>query len=440
MQHIETNTLLLPVLGDNGDVAQSMNRAQQAQRSSSNIRVLDGLRAIATISVIAFHIGVLLDNNHFWDTFKYPVLSAVATFGGSGVTLFFVLSGFLLFLPYARSLIFQGAWPSAGQFYLKRALRIIPGYYAALLLIVLFFQSQYLRPDHWGQLGIFLIFFMDSTPATFRQLNGPFWTLAIEWQFYMLLPLISLGFLFVAKRFVSVAPARRLLVMLGCCGILVAWGLTIRYIGGHFVPGHAPLLLRVPMIFLYGMQGKYLENFAVGMAVCLCYTYAQNPRYGTTLKTRVLHWSPWLGVAGLLLLLFAAVWHFYIIEAHTRAFAWLIPLNPYFDWLNEMVTALGYGSCMAALLFGYSWLKRPFEWMPLCWIGFISYGLYMWHLPLLDLFHTNVLPLLSLSNSLLIYVVLWLWAAFVVLPVAFISYRLIEQPWLSLASRFRAKG
>ena len=402
MHSIEASTSSRSVHENNIDSVQRLDRPP-AIRPSNTIRVLDGLRAIATLSVIAFHIGVLLDDNHFWDAFRYPVISAVATFGGSGVTLFFVLSGFLLFLPYAKSLIFQDRWPSARQFYLKRALRIIPGYYAALLLIVLFFQPQYLHPDHWGQLGIFLIFFMDSTPATFRQLNGPFWTLAIEWQFYMLLPLIALGFLLVARRLASASPARRLAFMFLCCGALIFWGLLIRYIGEHFVPAHASPLLSVPMIFLYGMQGKYLENFAVGMIICLCYTYAQNPDYGATLKIRARRLSPLLGVAGLLLLLFAAIWHFYIIEAHTPAFAWLLPLNPYFDWLNEMVIALGYGCCMAALLFGYSWLKRPFEWMPLCWIGFISYGLYMWHLPLLDFFHSKILPLLGLSQKLLTY-------------------------------------
>lgn len=437
MHYTETNTSLQSVPENRVDAVQSSDDPAETRRPSNSIRVLDGLRAIATLSVIAFHVGVLLDNNNFWDTFRYPVVSAVATFGGSGVTLFFVLSGFLLFLPYARSLLFQDKWPSARQFYLKRALRIIPGYYAALLLIVLFFQPQYLRPDHWGQLGIFLIFFMDSTPATFRQLNGPFWTLAIEWQFYMLLPFIALGFLLVARRLISASPARRLLAMCICCGVLITWGLWIRYIGGHFVPAHAAPLLRVPMLFLYGMQGKYLENFAVGMTICLCYTYAQNPRHGTRLKMWARRVSPLLGVVGLLLLLFTAVWHFYIIEAHTPAFSWLVPLNPYFDWLNEMVIALGYGFCMAALLFGYSWLKRPFEWLPLCWIGFVSYGLYMWHLPLLDLFHSKILPLLSLSPALLIYGSLWLWAALVVLPVAFVSYRLIEQPWLRLASRSR---
>jgi peptidoglycan/LPS O-acetylase OafA/YrhL len=256
----------------------------------------------------------------------------------------------------------------------------------------------------------------------------------------MLLPLIALGFLLVARRLASAPPARRLYFLFACCGALILWGLLIRYVGEHFNPKHASSLLRVPMIFLYGMQGKYLENFAVGMTISLCYIYAQHPTHGVALKLQARRLSPLLGVLGLLLLLFAAVWHFYIIEAHPPSLVWLHPLNPYFDWLNEMVIALGYGLCMAALLFGYSWLKRPFEWMPLCWIGFISYGLYMWHLPLLDFFHSKVLPLLGLSHKVPIYISLWLWAALVVVPVAFASYRLIEQPWLSLASRSRKKA
>ncbi len=55
------------------------------------------------------------------------------------------------------------------------------------------FQRQYLQPQHWQELGLFFTFLMDSSRATFKQLNAPFWMLAIEWQFYMPLPLLVLG-------------------------------------------------------------------------------------------------------------------------------------------------------------------------------------------------------------------------------------------------------
>jgi peptidoglycan/LPS O-acetylase OafA/YrhL len=53
-------------------------------------------------------------------------LSAVNTFAYSGVLLFFVLSGLLLFLPYARALINSAPWPSLRRFYARRVRRILP--------------------------------------------------------------------------------------------------------------------------------------------------------------------------------------------------------------------------------------------------------------------------------------------------------------------------
>src|SRR5437762_1160836 len=72
--------------------------------------------------------------------------------------------------------------------------------YQTLILIVLLFQKQYLQPQHWNELALFFTFLMDSSYATFKQLNPPFWTLAIEWQYYMLLPLLALGIRLVAWR------------------------------------------------------------------------------------------------------------------------------------------------------------------------------------------------------------------------------------------------
>src|SRR5690349_20215062 len=130
----------------------------------STILALDGVRVFATIAVITFHINSLVANN-LWDKPSNPLSSAFETFGGSGVTLFFVLSGFLLFMPYANALLFQEHWPSTRRFYLRRVLRILPGYYVALALMILLFQRQYLQPDHWRDLLLFFTFFMDSSAA-----------------------------------------------------------------------------------------------------------------------------------------------------------------------------------------------------------------------------------------------------------------------------------
>ena len=133
---------------------------------------------------------------HVWATQPsvHTLLNSFLFFGKYGVTLFFVLSGFLLFLPFAKALLFEKMWPSIRQFYLRRVFRILPAYYLSLILIVLLFQRQYLQPQHWNELGTVFSHSSWTLPmplSTTRCL--PFWTLAIEWQYYMLLPLLVLG-------------------------------------------------------------------------------------------------------------------------------------------------------------------------------------------------------------------------------------------------------
>lgn len=61
----------------------------------------------------------------------------------------------------------------------------------------------------------------------------------------------------------------------------------------------------------------------------------------------------------------------------------------------------------------------------------------MWHLPLLILFQSRVLPLLHISNKFVVYGTYWLWGLFVIFPLAFLSYILTEKPWMKLGDRWR---
>ena len=133
-------------------ISQQVARLLEDNKPKNSIASLDGVRALACLSVITYHLSLLVIGAHIWKPVE-PFTTGLILSGASGVTLFFVLSGFLLFLPYAQALLFERNWPSAWRFYLRRFFRIVPAYYVALFLIILLFppqptNQQYLQPAH----------------------------------------------------------------------------------------------------------------------------------------------------------------------------------------------------------------------------------------------------------------------------------------------------
>lgn len=411
----------------------------------NTIWVLDGVRAFACLIVIWFHIYRIPRDLQIWATrpFHDLFLNTLLFFGKYGVTLFFVLSGFLLFLPFARALLFEKTWPSIRQFYIRRAFRILPAYYLSLLLIVLLFQRQYLQPQHWSELGLFLVFFMDSSSATFKQLNAPFWTLAVEWQFYMLLPLLVLGMRLLVWR---VRQRRRLPLTVGCILVVIAWGIFSRYFGTYFLTQHPAETLLVPRSVLnvilavtYGGSGKYLEDFGVGMLLALSFVYARHPSVSPRLRVTLQKFSPWIWGAGLLCLLTMILWTYNDTFPNT----WPLFNAPFFFQsyylVSEFCISLSFSLCILALLFGPGPLKRPFEWFPLRWLGGISYSLYMWHLPFIFLFIQWLQPALQGWSPEQAYLVYWLWVLVVVVPFCLLFFKWVEKPGMKLGERFRPR-
>jgi peptidoglycan/LPS O-acetylase OafA/YrhL len=416
-------------------------------QQKNNIAVLDGVRAIACLIVMSYHISLMGNDTHLWDPFSlsHPLFASVVYAGAMGVTLFFVLSGFLLFMPYAKALLSDKAnWPSAWSFYLRRAFRIIPAYYACLFLLIFLSHPEYLQPARWADLGLFLTFFMESGPSTYQKINGPFWTLGVEWQFYMLLPLMALGMIFLVRR-VSIygSTKRRLWLVIYCLSGVIAWGLFTRVWRYYFLTHPAETFL-VPrpvmdgiLFFVHGMYGKFLEDFAIGMLISLLFVYARQVPAESAFKRHTLRLSPRLWSAGILLLVVMSAWRF-IAKHPGRPF--LQPLMSSYYWLSELGFSLGFGLCIFALLFGDSAvLRRPFEWLPLRWIGLISFSLYMWHLPLLIFFRYNIANHLQGWDPAAAFSLYWLWAFLVIIPFSALSYLLIEKPGMAFGERLRQR-
>jgi peptidoglycan/LPS O-acetylase OafA/YrhL len=142
---------------------------------------IDCLRALAIILVMMRH---FLDRNPRYDSDIPELLKRIGLFGWSGVDLFFVLSGFLIF-----SIIFRqekGGTFDWLTFYAKRALRIWPAYFVSLLICMIVGQFHVT----WRDLGYFVIFIQNYAGPLGSLNGGVYWSIAVEEHFYILAPLL----------------------------------------------------------------------------------------------------------------------------------------------------------------------------------------------------------------------------------------------------------
>jgi peptidoglycan/LPS O-acetylase OafA/YrhL len=408
------------------------------EKPKGTIASLDGVRAIACIIVVIYHSTSLIYWR--WDIDHKPLLAAINFIGTKGVTLFFVLSGFLLFLPYAKALLFEKSWPKARTFYMRRILRIIPGYYFALFAIILLGKPSYLQPHNWKTLFAFLGFFM--THAQSDQINGVYWTLAVEFQYYMLLPLIALGIYGLTRL---VRPKLRLLVVIGSLFTMIAWGLGTRIWADSSFAGPDPQgqlthrLLNLFIFLIYGDQSKYFEDFAVGMLLVVLYVIVTNSFRGDVYRSILLRLSPWFWRVGLIILVFAA-WRNASYLPYWPATYKIFDAYP--DWAIELAFALGCGFCILAILFnGNGLLNRFFTWTPLRWVGLISFSLYLWHEPLIAALEANLAPsLFQHFHAIPTVVIFSVIECILVLTISFTLYVLVEKPGMRLSEKLRGKN
>lgn len=420
---------------------QRVTDSLEVSKPKNHLLVLDGVRAMAFLLVLLHHITEHIVLPIYWTGFWNPsgrlqtLLAAALNVGESGVILFFLLSSFLLFLPFAKAILFDGQWPSVSRFYLRRAFRIIPGYYAALFLMILFFHPEFLHATNRMQIWTFLTFTMSGQLS--GQLNGPFWTLAVEFQFYMILPLVA----WILSLIVRHGTLRwRLTKLVSSLLILLGWGLLSRWWGLVLDPQTTSFPQNAFAALHPYLNGDFFDTFAVGMLLAVLYVYTQHAPKGELLYRKLQRWSSWMFLVSLVILGFLAIWHMYFVDIingqNSTAFAFLGPLSTfkyqvYVQWY-AICFSIGYSLSMCALVYGSGQIKRFFEWSVLRWIGLISFSLYMWHFPLLILFR-NLLnnQFQGLGGGVKLVAVL-AWVIFVIFPISLTLYRWVEMPGMRL--------
>lgn len=159
--------------------------ASGALHEAPRLGVLDGLRGIAVLLVVWYHV---------WEISWLPAPAALAfvpATGFFGVTLFFFLSGFVISYPFARARAGASRPPSWPHFYGRRFTKIVPSYVLSIAVAyAIGYAQQQPNASPGPDLLTHLLFVHTWFPDRFGTINGVLWTLAVEVEFYCIFPSI----------------------------------------------------------------------------------------------------------------------------------------------------------------------------------------------------------------------------------------------------------
>jgi peptidoglycan/LPS O-acetylase OafA/YrhL len=340
-----------------------------------HVRALDGIRGIAIGAVVLHHTGRLPS-------------------GFLGVNVFFTLSGFLitslLIGEYSRT-----AQIRFTDFYLRRFFRLAPALLAALVLVgVIIATLSDVRhsislplPLVFSSIVLYMANWVDAFAPNRSGPMSHMWSLSVEEQFYLVWPPMLLAIL--RRKIDPRVLARRLL-----------YGAAIIAV------------LRVPLgALLFPAHGDRFATFSqadgllIGCALAVAVRYATLPAVG--------QWAGWLGAA--------------IVAA-----ALIVPFNNEQSGMYGEYTLVGLGSAAmiaSAVTNEGALLAKLLSWLPLEYLGRISYGLYLYHVPIFYAVTTVVRG--HFWPTVIQYVVTAI--------VTVSSYHFIEQPAIRGGRRYIAR-
>jgi len=367
----------------------------------SRLLGIEGLRAIAASSILVYHVWLFGSPSDAYGLRLGPASKFFFNLQ-SGVTLFFVLSGFLLFRPFAAAVIRGTAPPSLRAYARNRALRIVPAYWTLLLLVALLLDHRLLR----NPLELLANFFLAQNyiPAYVDTGIVPAWSLAIEVAYYALLPLLG------AMAFVS---ARR-----GGLNRVAAAFVPVAFMAGLGVVGK--VILRVEGLgFIWASSlPPRADWFAAGMALAAVRVLWEDGR---------LHFGRRSGLAAL-------------------AAAAALTVAAMALFYGNQLTAIEYQTPIAmacALLLGIvvfsdarSRTVRYLTWRPLYALGLASYSLFLCHHPLEWWMRQHGLTLAGRGG----FVVNLATVGLVSVIVAAATYRYVERPALARKRTWQRGG
>jgi peptidoglycan/LPS O-acetylase OafA/YrhL len=397
-----------------------MRRATDAARdghgaSATRFEALDGLRAVAALSVVVYHAA---DRSSWRSADIAPGLDPrrwVGALGSYGVCVFFLLSGFLLYRPFVAAHLAGGSAVDIGSFLRRRVLRIFPAYWVVMVAVFALGLSTYDGlPTHWWLYPALTFLGQNYVRGGLFGGLAVAWSLCVEMSFYLCLPLIAAW----VRRLpggLAHDPRERVRAQLAALAVLYiggwSWRIALSTVDTR-LPGTPE-----------GWLPSFLDWFALGMLLAVAHTWREAggrlPAPLTFLGTHA--WFSWLLAAQL-----------YWVSVQLD-----IPVGfgAEVDTGQHLARFLLHGTSAALLLAPGVLSEHRSRALavlgsrPLAFLGAISYGIYLWHYPVLQL-----LDRWGIGSS---FPVLLGLATAGTLVVAWISYVAVERPAQALGRRPR---
>jgi peptidoglycan/LPS O-acetylase OafA/YrhL len=367
---------------------------------------LDGLRAVAACSVLVYHVWAV---HPAAAAHSLGILTAALAPLSEGVTLFFCLSGFLLYRPFAAALISGTRPPSIRRYAVKRLRRVAPAYWAVLLLstLTLGHAAYFSDLDRLALLGRQALLVANYSRSSIWSGLTPSWTLAIELVFYLTLPLTAAWAMARRRRgraalaAACMPPAAFLAV-----GVIGKVLVTIIAGGGEDTNGYTTHAV-LDASFL-----THADLFSFGMAVAIVHVLATSGsiRLPSGLDGAITRSLLYLGIPFALL-------GYYTVPRYTYH-----PIMAFFAAV--LVAKLVLPSTRAAP----SLLHKALEHPAVVYIGAISYSIFLWNSTLIgflvahDLFVSTSSALGLLSDTAIVTALTFTLSA--------LTYEYVERPFL----------
>jgi peptidoglycan/LPS O-acetylase OafA/YrhL len=357
---------------------------------------LDAYRALACLLVFFYHSALNLQ------------AGKIVFFGYNGVHLFFVLSGYLLGGKLLEKLSGDDKWWTIFVYLRHRFLRIYPAYFVCLCVFVLLRHFSGTNAptvlDFLSRVGLYFNY-LDMTDLF--AIHAALWTLAVEIQFYLVLPIASLLVLSLLRDWKSATVALGVLfVVVG----LISRSYEILFVN-HWFP--SVTIVRFKWVF------SYLDLFGIGILL-----YSAEGLIWSRFGRLKLGWAVVCVLAALLMLAATSVW------AKRSGIDWQNARDTLFMIVAPVSTCVAF-----ALIIGSTGLSRlkdlpVFHWNWLQWIGKISYSVYLYHIGVLFAVNRILDPMSRGIDWTTSCVIIAAVSLPLTLLIAWLSYVFVEEPFI----------